>query len=262
MPIPCQASFFIDTSNLQSARDIEDNVDSTQRDPARKLYYSRLFFFFLFFLSLLPCSRTTYTCLPISPFRSDHLSPFAYPFLDPTSRFFAPFFTPPFLSSFTTREQSRRTIVERRVPEEIPFSSSFLSVAVPCFFPTFSPFSSFPPRDLSSLFHLPFNRRPPAPSERLFRCWRVRVTIQVSSLADAKEERIRRMWILSVGRRVSVETVRGAPISSRGLGRAAEWTVKNEIKRVELFLKRSNAYIRRVGTPHASARLIVFFFSA
>lgn len=128
MPIPCQASFFIDTSNLQSARDIEDNVDSTQRDPARKLYYSRLFFFFLFFLSLLPWSRTTYTCLPISPFRSDHLSPFAYTFLDPTSRFFAPFFTPPFLSSFTTREQSRRTIVERRVPEEIPFSSSSLSL--------------------------------------------------------------------------------------------------------------------------------------
>lgn len=142
MPIPCQASFFIDTSNLQSARDIEDNVDSTQRDPARKLYYSRLFFFFLFFLSLLPWSRTTYTCLPISPFRSDHLSPFAYPFLDPTSRFFAPFFTPPFLSSFTTREQSRRTIVERRVPEEIPFSSSSLS---PLPFPAFSQLSLLSP---------------------------------------------------------------------------------------------------------------------
>lgn len=107
MPIPCQASFFIDTSNLQSARDIEDNVDSTQRDPARKLYYSRLFFFFLFFLSLLPWSRTTYTCLPISPFRSDHLSPFAYPFLDPTSRFFAPFFTPPFLSTRSQQENNR-----------------------------------------------------------------------------------------------------------------------------------------------------------
>lgn len=236
-------------------------MDSTQRDPARKLYYSRLFFFFSFFFS--PFCRGPVPLTPASQFRPfdpiisllSHIL-FSIQHHDFSRLFSRRPFCPRSQQENNRGEQSLNDACQKKSRFPPPLS---LSVAVPCFFPTFSPFSSFPPRDLSSLFHLPFNRRP---SERLFRCWRVRVTIQVSSLADAKEERIRRMWILSVGRRVSVETVRGAPISSRGLGRAAESTVKNEIKRVELFLKRSNAYIRRVGTPHASARLIVFFFSA
>lgn len=205
MPIPCQASFFIDTSNLQPVRDIEDNVDSTRRDPARKLYYSRLFSFpLLFFFLFLPQWSRTTTCLRISsgdplPLHGDPIV--SSPFLDSASRFFAPFFAPPFLSALV---RNKRTIVERRrVPEEIPFSLSSLRYRFPAF-------SQLSPPDLS--FHLPFNRRPSPPND-------CSVFASNSSNDPGHEERDSKNLDPLWSEGVLVETARGAPISRRGLGR-------------------------------------------
>lgn len=224
MPIPCQASFFIDTSNLQPVRDIEDNVDSTRRDPARKLYYSRLFSFpLLFFFLFLPQWSRTTTCLRISsgdplPLHGDPIV--SSPFLDSASRFFAPFFAPPFLSALV---RNKRTI-DDACQKKSRFPSP-LSVTVSLLFPNFllqispsiSPLIVAPPRPTI------------VPSSRV-----TRVTIQ-----DTKEE-IRRIWILSGAKEFWLKRRAARLFHDEDSG--GRLGCEKRDKKGGAVLKRSNAY--------------------